>query len=523
MLEDAAATPLPYFLKPLPTPVPEPFRTAFHPATHTLNEWETYWLRCAGADRLKVGSEWVQPVVEGLFQLQFRNQLGLARIQPYCADSPVGASVVVEVISPRFRGPKGHYQFYKALLDELFSFSARLPFSLNAPTARGVEGAASLPSPLFNFHFFRQQDKTLRSAFAAVRAQPHRTLTDQPLYVPLGEASDVDAEVILSLAGGAGEWTRLSGQLLGPRVGGFAPAQVLQRVPDETLDNPENRFVAHFLREMIAAAARLEGESWWPRIPIDQQRQVRDLAGFFAEISGTGPFRRLGPMQSLPVEGLLEREGYRPLLKLWNAFTTARQPLFGRMEAAMEVRDIALLYEIWVFFRLVEEIGSLEGLPTEGRELNLPLSDSSGLRWGAGATFGKAGALTYNVPFARDAGRFESYSVPLRPDFTWTVNGQAKVVLDAKFRLDRPSPGGNDDEAAALASDIHKMHAYRDALGVRAAVALYPGSVSLFYHRDGRLDHTVTIPRLLREEVEGVGMIGVRPGLDRIRTSQEPG
>lgn len=458
-----------------------------------------------------VGSEWLKPVVDGLFQIQFRNQLGLARIQPYFEHSPVGTAVVVEVISPRFAGAAGHFRFYKALLDELFSFSARLPFSINTNTSRGVEPAASLPSPLFTFHFFRQQDEALRAALAAVRARPHRTPADQPLYVPLGEASDVDAEVILSLAEGGGEWTRAPGLALAQRMGGFAPAQVLQRLPDETLDNPENRFVSHFVREMIGAAGRLQGESWWPRVPPDQQRQVRDLGGFLAEVHASSLFRGLGPMQTLPVGGLLERDSYRPLLKLWNAFTTARQPLFGRLESAIDVRDIALLYEIWVFFRLVEEIGSLVGLPTEGRELSLSLSDSSGLRWGAGADFGTSGSLIYNVAFGHDAGSYGSYSVPLRPDFTWMVNGRAEVVLDAKFRMDRPTPGENNGEAGALQADIHKMHAYRDALGIRAAVALYPGTVSLFYHRDGRIDHGVKIPQLLRENLEGVGMIPLRP------------
>ena len=77
-----------------------------------------------------------------------------------------------------------------------------------------------------------------------------------------------------------------------------------------------------------------------------------------------------------------------------------------------------------------------------------------------------------------------SYSVPLRPDFTWKRNGQAEVVFDAKFRLERLDIAGEDDgspETTAKRADLYKMHTYRDALGVRAAVAVYPGNETVLY------------------------------------------
>lgn len=106
------------------------------------------------------------------------------------------------------------------------------------------------------------------------------------------------------------------------------------------------------------------------------------------------------------------------------------------------------------------------------------LSDERGLEWQAEARFGEAGTLVHN--------QYQpSYSVPLRPDFTWKQNGRAEVVFDAKFRLERLDVSGDDDstpETTAKRVDLYKMHTYWDALGVRAALIVYPGQANFFYY-----------------------------------------
>ena len=108
------------------------------------------------------------------------------------------------------------------------------------------------------------------------------------------------------------------------------------------------------------------------------------------------------------------------------------------MQHAIDIRDVATLYEFWAYFALIEEIAVQLGVSPV---VNLRLSDERGLEWQAEARFGEAGTLVYNQYQS-------SYSVPLRPDFTWKRNGQAEVVFDAKFRLERLNISGEDDEHA---------------------------------------------------------------------------
>jgi predicted component of viral defense system (DUF524 family) len=126
-----------------------------------------------------------------------------------------------------------------------------------------------------------------------------------------------------------------------------------------------------------------------------------------------------------------------------------------------------------------------------------------------------------------------SYSVAPRPDITLTV-GDELHLLDAKFRLQSLSAatidaGADDDEAQTISlakwttfqpADIHKMHAYKDALGarrdqerqkVRSVWVLYPGDVTAFFSETGG---RVTAVPDHGEDLLGVGALPMQPDRD---------
>jgi len=131
------------------------------------------------------------------------------------------------------------------------------------------------------------------------------------------------------------------------------------------------------------------------------------------------------------------------------------------------------------------------------------------LGWGAVAHFGAAGELIYNQTQP-------SYSMRLRPDFTWRRAGKAEVVFDAKFRLERPpleetTEDEGTPQATARQADLYKMHTYRDALGVRSAVVVYPGDAALFYDcQKHRLD-AVTLREVVLGNLAGIGALPLQP------------
>ena len=55
------------------------------------------------------------------------------------------------------------------------------------------------------------------------------------------------------------------------------------------------------------------------------------------------------------------------------------------------------------------------------------------------------------------------------------------------------------------------MHTYRDALGVRAAVAVYPGSESVFHNVNGTKQKDWTVRDLLLNDWLGIGALPCMP------------
>ena len=402
-----------------------------------------------------------------------------------------------------------HLGFFRRLLEDLFARAARLPFTFSGPTSRSVSEALRPPTPLFTLHFLCQHAPRLRTALAIIQAAPHRRLADYPAVVPLAEAAEADADVLISILHTPQEWVPAGGFPLAERLQGHAPARVWQRRPEETTDTPENRFVLAFLRQVLTAAEVLPTQRWWGNVPSDRQATVRETATLLRQAILHPMFDEVGPLHHLPLASqvLLRRDGYRDLLELWQMFHQARRPLFGQFQQAMEVRDIATLYETWAFFALVEEIAIQVG---ESPAIDLRLSDERGLEQRAEARFGSAGKLVYNQ-------QWPGYSGPLRPDFTWVRGDEPKVVLDAKFRLERADFEAGEDEdtpqAIARRADLYKMHTYRDALRVRAAVAVYPGDKSCFHGSSRERREDVTLRDILCGDLAGIGALAMQPKL----------
>lgn len=325
--------------------VPPDLIRAFAPATCCLYEWTDYWLKSPGADRLSVGGTWLVPVdaESGLFCVRFENQLGLAVVQPFAGQHPLCAPLHVEVISPKFHTPARHFAFLRTLLDDLFARAARLPFTISAPTGRSVTEAIRPPTPLFVLHFLCQYAPALKTAMVTIQAAPHRQLCDFSDFVPLAQATEADADVLISILHTPEQLAPARGFLLAKRLKGYAPVQVWQRRPEETFDTPENRFVLTFLQQVLAAAEELPSQSWWCNVPSERQLAVRQVATLLRQAIRYPMFDDVGPMHRFPASSqvLLRREGYRDMLALWQVFNHARRPLFEPLHKAMDVRDIA--------------------------------------------------------------------------------------------------------------------------------------------------------------------------------------
>ena len=147
----------------------------------------------------------------------------------------------------------------------------------------------------------------------------------------------------------------------------------------------------------------------------------------------------------------------------------------------VEVKSASTLYEYWSFFEVTEVLRQLVGRPKKawsvsGDDVRLTLEGCLNVQ------FDRDVELSYNRTYSMNQGVSRSYSVPLRPDISLRL-GDRLHLFDAKFRIEKWEMPDSDtiraeEEAEERplgqrsyfkTSDIHKMHAYMDAIRLKEA------------------------------------------------------
>lgn len=349
-----------------------------------------------GSTALWVGSTRLSPLVPGIFPVTFENRLGLVTLRGENAAGLLGPPLHLEVIAAKFAQPEQSVAFLRQTLTDLFARVAAAPFALAATTERMVRESQAPPSALFAFHFFRHHGSELVHALQAVLGRPHRRLTADPELVRPHEVRQIEHESIIRAL-------RASHPVpVDPAVRDapmtplqrLRPERIWQQLPIETHDTPENRFVLAVCRAMLAAIGSLRRAAWYQtnvdartRVPIDHAAEQ------LAILTRDERFARLGPMIVAPAQSrvLQRRDGYRELAQLWQRFQRSRQPVFERMQQAIDLRNIAELYEIWVWFELIDRIQAITGVAPEHR----PAPDDFGVPGWQGARFAVRGAPSF--------------------------------------------------------------------------------------------------------------------------------
>ena len=309
------------------------------------------------------------------------------------------------------------------------------------------------------------------------------------------------------------------------------------------LDTPENRFVKFGLGEFQAFLAHaltvFESSPGWGASAALSRRLAAQVDNCLAH----GLFREVGEMRIAPFGSpvLQRKTGYREMLRWWLRFRTAAELSWEGGETLFYAgqRDVAGLYEYWLFFELlgwfcrkcrngnrpgVEEL--VEGL--DGRSPNLRLRKRMELGPFVGSYAGEGRRLSarfaYNRRFevTKDRSASGSWTRRLHPDYTLTfwpeelTEEQAElrellvhVHFDAKYRVEDISDlfGAEADDADEeiqgnyKRQDLLKMHAYKDAIKrSQGAYILYPGRTAAPVNFRG-----------FHEIIPGLGAFGVAP------------
>jgi hypothetical protein len=216
---------------------------------------------------------------------------------------------------------------------------------------------------------------------------------------------------------------------------------------------------------------------------------------------------------------LQRKSGYREILRTWLQFRSSAEISWEGGDDVFRAgqRDVATLYEYWLFFVLLDwfcekcrddkrrpDITELvDGLAEGSPSLNLKKRTHLGPFSGQFSRMNRSlsAEFDYNRVFAADSdGRSESWTRRLHPDYTfsfWPSQFSKKeaeeaellvrIHFDAKYRVedleklfgaDGTGEAGDIEDSTGnyKHQDLLKMHAYRDAIRrSQGAYVLYPG------------------------------------------------
>ena len=458
------------------------------------------------------------------------NYLGMVAI--VVVRGGVEERMAVEVVSSKF----SHAEDFRRMTADIAAECQQLLLAWNMPAGLPFEKDPVRHKRLLleQFLFIQQElgGGKLERWIESIRMRPHEELRSESSWKPADLARSTD-HLRRPLAFGR-NWRGTGGS---PR-----PAEVLEVRKRPTLDTAPNRFLKYALAGFAMICRDVVRGFSDPKAALGADGPaVRDALSLLSRIEGhlgSGFFREIGEARRIPIENqtLQKREGYRDFLRVWLlSGQAARLNWEGRGDVFnATVRNVAALYEYWLFFVLRKIITKIPGMK------EVPLEDTAGgdvlpafcernglleirLKRGKGSlvafehdTDGPDG-LRIHFCFDRTYSPAKhvlaggAYSKSFRPDFsmvifpaefaigrTWTLAEQeaersgriAYLHFDAKYRVDGISelfPADNnellDEEETGKATntyrraDLYKMHTYNDAIRrTVGSFVLYPGT-----------------------------------------------
>ncbi len=508
-----------------------------------LFEWKTYEIDANGAKVIIPGLEDIQrsSINKDTFTFTFKNYIGKSRLiiedshgkrrefplivlsEKFGKIAPEYWGVIdlnkIEDIKEREKAVEKLIERFnilcQTLTDDITRISSQLNFSIKSPTAFTVEESDEPMNELFAYHYLCSNKERIIEAFETVLRKIKRKLVVEEEWLRSDEVDEITPETLISIVQNP-EYLAPAGEgvLIAERLNGYAPTEVLSFQKYESFDTPENRFAKYFLGLLVEWGERVL-ETFGESSKCDI-KPIKELLEELEFIGSDPIWSDVGEMKMFPYtsQTLLKGDGYRELLELYREFTSYIA-FFDDLQKAINNKDIAKLYEYWCFFKLVEELGEI----LENPEFHITLTPEGSLSQGINAyvKFKGGWKLYYNREF-----HSKSYSVPVRPDFSLVKGEEIIGVFDAKFKVDivpysefadkdkemEPHPAL---ETWARLEDIYKMHTYRDALGCKFAVVVYPGQRSVFFDvKKGKIEG-FNLEGILIGNHRGVGYLGFVP------------
>jgi predicted component of viral defense system (DUF524 family) len=302
--------------------------------------------------------------------------------------------------------------------------------------------------------------------------------------------------------------------------------QIPSSIKEETTDTPENRFIKYVLESFLFFCEEIQLKSKkGSRLNQEAQLVSNKTESFlqhnlFREVSRPATIKLNSPV-------LQKKYGYREVLKTWLMFDLSAKLIWegGEDVYAAGSKNIAKLYEYWLFFKLLEAVKETFNINSEEyKKLINKTDDKLGLQLKEGKQIALNGTylskerelsiqFSYNKTFGiknkNDISKEGSWTLRMEPDYTLSIwpkelnekeaEREEQIVhihFDAKYKVKN-----KEDNSKFKRDDVIKMHAYKDAIRrTGGAYILYPGT-----------DDKPTTFKGFHEILPGLGAFAIRP------------
>jgi len=478
-------------------------------------------------------------------------------------------TLTLEISKEGFKNPVGKLKLevqsikssyredYRYMLESITEKCTDLILQSNSPVSQSFETDYSTDSKTLyqRFAFIKSilQSDDFEEAIHRIITSPSTNWKEKEEFVDVRKIKRFNATAVKQLLNASNRLPLRSGHPLTKRGMSMVAGKINSNKKTENVDTSENRFIKHALNTFLKfciniqkhknATERLQKEATSVIYLLESHLQH----GLFKEISRPDTLKLNSPI-------LQRKEGYREVLKVWLMFDLAAKLIWegGDDIYSGGKKDIATLYEYWLFFTLLDlfkkkfeiepkDLEKLTNFNSKTKNLNLQLKQGkfTALQ-GVFASHSRAlnVKFNYNRSFsgASTYPNTGSWTTAMRPDYTlsfWPKEIKEKVAeeteqivhihFDAKYKVNEikeivgDNSTTNEEEISEEKlehkkgiyknADLLKMHAYKDAIRrTGGAYVLYPGTEQ-------------TTKMGFHEILPGLGAFSVKPSKTNVETS----
>lgn len=439
----------------------------------------------------------------------------------------------VAKVSLEIRSVKAEYRTdYRKMLEDITVYYTDLVLMQGSPVTQKLEIDNDTPQQTLyqRYAFVRSivESSTFQEAIHKIISSPVRKWEETAVERNVCNVKRMSRRNIHQMATSRDRIPVHNGDNIGlPHGLDSVPRTLTVAYKRDTIDNQENQFVKFVLRSFNSFCSELRSKKHAnDRLKAEIDKTMDVLNGhlstlFFKHVSMPSQLNLNSPV-------LQRKEGYREILQAWLIFDLAAKLSWKGGDNVYEAgkRNVAVLYEYWVFFKLLEVISRVFDIDpvsinklvkTDADKINLEIQQGKmtmieGIYDAGNRKFNVR--FYYNRTFAHTQEDSElhksgSWTMNMRPDYTLSIwpSGvdmeQAEkedlivhIHFDAKYRVNKIDFGVENsmseeqmsealltekkeqEEGIYKRADLLKMHAYKDAIRrTSGAYILYPGTV----------------------------------------------